>query len=117
MYEELVKRLREWANSFCGCCKHADKKQKACDDCTAVYGSLWEAADAIEELQDKVNRAVRFYDSVETAEFMRGLNECLPNILDPAWQKAHMEMGFYSPVGEVYKAIGIYDEPPESDGE
>ena len=50
MYDELIRRLREWANSFCGCCKHADKKQKSCDDCTAVYGSLWEAADAIEEL-------------------------------------------------------------------
>ena len=50
MYDELIKRLRRWANSFCGCCKHADKKQKACDDCAAVYGSLWEAADAIEDL-------------------------------------------------------------------
>lgn len=50
MYDELIKRLRRWANSFCGCCKHADKKQKACDDCAAVYGSLWEAANAIEDL-------------------------------------------------------------------
>lgn len=36
-----------------------------------------------------------------------GTLEMLRDISDPEWQKAHMDMGFYSPIGELYKELGI----------
>lgn len=33
--------------------------------------------------------------------------------LDPDWQKAHREMGFLSPLADVYEALGFYDETEE----
>ena len=30
--------------------------------------------------------------------------------LDPDWHKAHREMGFLSPLADVYEALGFYDE-------
>ena len=39
--------------------------------------------------------------------------------LDPDWQKAHREMGFLSPLADVYEALGFYDEtedgPPRAE--
>ena len=100
MYEKLVKRLREMPIDM---------------RCAKV---MKEAADAIEELlqktqqlEDKLSLAIGFWDA-EQAELIRKLSQFQTDISDPAWQKAHMEMGFYSPLGEVYKELGVYDEEP-----
>lgn len=69
----------------------------------------FKAANAIEDLQDKVDRAIGFWNTKEDAEFSRRLNKLLPDITSPEWQKAHMDMGFYSPLGEIYKETGLYD--------
>ena len=46
-------------------------------------------------------------------------NDVLPpdhdRVYDPEWQKAHMEMGFYSPIGELYKALGLIDDKEDDD--
>lgn len=108
MYDELIKRLRNCATQAAPC--------KTCDmiyDGSCSDTLMKQAADAIEELQDKVNRAIGFWDSAEIAEVMRDLDKYLPDISDPEWQKYHMDMGFYSPIGEVYKDMGLYDEPPK----
>ena len=104
-YDELVKELRNQSdrNQIFGLASHST---------TLLLGK---AADAIEELADKVDRAIAFWDSKEIAETMRNLNSYLPDITDPEWQKVHMDMGFYSPLGEVYKEMGLYDEPPKGD--
>ena len=98
MYEDLIERLRE-AAEYVPCI--IDRKDAI------------EAADVIEELRNKVDRAIGFWDSLEIAKAIRELNDAMPNITDPNWQKVHMDMGFYSPIGEVYKDLGFYDEPPK----
>lgn len=109
-YTELVKELR----SGCATCKLWDGYRCCLDgDCTAQ--TRLQAADAIEELQDLVNRAIGFWDSAEIAKAIHELNKYMPDITDPEWQKDHMEMGFYSPLGEVYKDMGVYNEPPKEE--
>lgn len=65
MYEDLIGRMRNWAASFCGCCRKSNKTQKVCDDCNAVYGDLWRAADAIEELQAGGKKFLRNISALE----------------------------------------------------
>ena len=66
MYEELIKRLREEASSWCiNCCYRTgecictapDDSKRDCD----IYSKL-EAADAIEELNRRIGRAVELYN-------------------------------------------------------
>ena len=33
--------------------------------------------------------------------------------LDPDWQKAHVEMGFASPLYDIYEALGVYSAEEE----
>lgn len=126
MYEELIKSLRicgDWTGQVrlvgrdcCDGCKY--QKDGVCESFKGNKELLLiEAADAIEELQDKVDRAICFWDSKEIAEAMRELNSYLPNITDPAWQKAHREMGFISPLADIYEELGVYDEPPKEETE
>ena len=106
MYEELIdalRRLSDWSIM--------DFE----DNLSYANQIVGEAADAIEELKDLVARAIGFWDSLETVNALRSLNSYMPDITDPEWQKAHMEMGFYSPIGEVYKEMGVYDEPPDEE--
>lgn len=38
------------------------------------------------------------------------IDALMARALTPEWQKAHMDMGFISPLGELYKALGVYDD-------
>lgn len=108
MYEDLVRALRAAYARPC-----SDLECPGSGECPTAGCLFREAADAIEELNDKANRAIGFWDSAELAEAMRNINKYLPDISDPEWQRAHMEMGFYSPLGEIYEELGVYDNPPK----
>ena len=89
-----------------------------CGDSNAPIAKLLsESADAIEDLQSMLNRAIGFWDSEELAQEMRSLNSFMPDVCDPAWQKAHKEMGFLSPLADIYEMMGVYDEEERGDAE
>ena len=57
MYEELVKRLKACvANGKCGCCPMND------GNCPGELQIVNEAADAIEKLSKRIDRAVKRYN-------------------------------------------------------
>ena len=106
-YEELVSDLRKNVKIYC-----------LCGEKDAVITTLMkDAADAIEDLQSMVNRAIGFWDSEELAQELRSLNSFMPDVCDPAWQKAHKEMGFLSPLADIYEMMGVYDEEERGDAE
>ena len=52
----------------------------------------------------------RKLDDCPLTEQKNEIDELMARALTPEWQKAHMDMGFLSPLGEVYKALGVYDD-------
>ena len=106
-YKELVEALRKRIEIY-GLCGDGNSK---------IALLLGECADAIEDLQSRVNRAIGFWDSEESANAMRSLSSFLPNIADPAWQKAHKEMGFASPLADVYEMLGVYGTEEQEETE
>ena len=90
------------------------------DENSKIAKLLAESADAIEALQEKLNRAISFWDdcvSDEEIASLRELNSCFPDVYDPAWQKAHKEMGFLSSLADVYEMLGVYDEKEQEESE
>lgn len=71
-----------------------------------VYDSklMNQAAAAIEELQDLVNRSVCFFDSAELAESLRSLNPIMPP-KDIDWHMQHKAMGFADPIADCIEAL------------
>ena len=108
-YTDLVKSLRRCAMAArCRGCKYHAMRGDKDRDCHELL--LSEAADAIDKLADKVDRAVAFCDSPELAGIMRQQNEWLiSRATDLEWQKAHAEMGFYSPLYDAINALGAAD--------
>lgn len=51
------------------------------------------------------------------------MDDLYSRMLDPEWQRQHKQMGFISPLADLYEALGFYDEedpeknpdPPEED--
>lgn len=95
MYDELIAELRQHH-----CDAKEDDTQEVCEECAydviiadesvpsgiasvCVCGLMNRAANAIEELQNKVDRAIGFWDSLEIAKAMREQSDAMPNITDP----------------------------------
>lgn len=41
------------------------------------------------------------------------MDDLTQRILDPEWQRQHREMGFLSPIADLYESLGLYDEPED----
>ena len=75
---------------------------------------LKESADTLDELRSLVVRSLGFYQSEEDAraihdicnnDAFKGLNELFERVRDPEWQKVHKQMGFMSPLADIYEEL------------
>ena len=70
---------------------------------------LKESADTLDELRSLVVRSLGFYQSEEDAIKIREIGKSMEDLCirarDPEWQKVHKQMGFMSPLADIYEEL------------